>query len=648
MKTQLFYRILIISSIVLFLMPASSLIAGGDVSFRELQSIKLPFTPSTHWYTHTNDFKFFLCSTKADMLMMDGTTGKILWQKNFEKDFANKKFSNQFWNQTANVILIFDEDTKKGVAMKYFIDGVTGKLLWSSDKYVSDFGKYELAFGFSDYYSEKTNAVLLPTKGSVDLVEVTTGKTVWSKPITLTGKSKEFDCFIMANYNLVKIITGKESSIFLTVEDGKEVTDIEQYFDKKKFLASGSRTRILDIPEKEMYVLMITETNMAFSAFTGFNLPDLDMTFKAYNSKTDEEMWSKKYHVKCDFDWVNNYDVFAKMYYDGVNLYIEHDPSSKPNTGLTVLNPDNGEMIWEASFRSSERKSSGLRKILTTPFPAPDPVTIDGKTYVVNKAKNIVSCYDTKKGTKIWDSEEFPDAQKIPTLIVTDGLLIMGHGACAKKCASITQDKGPNIERYEFNNKDKYGIIAYDAATGKVVWSDETIEKKAKDKFDYIAGVKLVDGKLLCATDKNFFNLDPKTGDVLSSTPIASEKLGDAWVMLYFEDEKKIILNCEDGIIKINPETRKVEGTVKISTFPMFLPYQWMKGDDAYKDYAVFTKGDGTKMDLKEFAAIDLDKMTVRGVEDAVIFNYRPSHFSEGAEMFYKVDGAEFKLYSVK
>jgi len=647
MKTYEIKQHLTIIALFLFSLLSVKIFAGGP-EFRELQNIRLPFTPSVKWYVHTNDFKFFLCSTKADMLMLDGTTGKILWQKNFEKDFSNKKFSNQFWNKSANVVLVYDEDTKKGIATKYFLDGKTGNLLWSSDKYVSELGDYELSIGFSDYYDEMTNGVLLPTKESVDLVDVNTGKTIWSKPITLTGKSKDFDCFIMTYYDLVKIITGKDNEICLTVNEGKEVSDYDSYFNKKKYLADRKHAKILDIPEKEMYVLMITETNNAFSFLTGIELPQFDMTFKGYNSKTDALIWSKKYHINCAFDWVSKQDYFARMHYDDGNLFIEHNPSPKPGTGLTVLDPDNGEMKWEANFSASESKASGLRKLLTTPYPAPHPVTFNGKTFVVNKAKNIVSCYEANSGTKIWDSEKFPDAQKIPFLIVTDGLVIMGHGGDALKCASITQDKGPNIERYEYNNKDKYGIIAYDAASGKIVWSNETIEKKAKDKFDFIAGLDFIDGKLFCATDKNFMILDPKNGDVVNSVPVAKEKLGDAWKMFYFPKEGKIILNCDNGIIKINPATMKIEGTVKTPTFPFYQASAYMNADDLYQDYAVFTEGDGVKMTFKEFASIDLDKMAVRGLDDGNLLFFDIPHFSNGGEMFYKVDGPEIVIYSVK
>jgi len=119
------YRYLLLVTILGCFMTS---MAGSGPSFREMHKLKLPFKPTVNYYEHTDDFRFFLCSTKTDMLMFDGTSGKILWKINFKSEFANEKFSNQFWNRNANVILVFDEDTKKGIADKYFIDGTTGKL----------------------------------------------------------------------------------------------------------------------------------------------------------------------------------------------------------------------------------------------------------------------------------------------------------------------------------------------------------------------------------------------------------------------------------------------------------------------------------------------------------------------------------------
>ena len=632
---------------LIFILLAFSALYAKDATFREIQSIQMPFEATQKYYEHTSDFKFFLCSTKEEMLMMDGIAGKILWHINFEKEFKNEKFSNQFWNKTANVVLLFDEDTKKGVATKYFIDGKTGKQLWTSDKYVSDFGQYELSYGFSNYYDEETNSVLLPTKESVDLVDVTTGKTIWTKPINLTGKSKEFNCFIMNYYNLVKIVTGKEDEAYFTTTDGKEVTDIEPYFNKKKFMADRLHATIIDIPDKNMYVLMQGETNR-FLSMVGTAMPKWKMYFKGYDAKTNELLWSKQYKIAYTFDMVD-YSPLVKMLYSDGKLFVEHEPNLNNNSGLTVLNVDNGEMLWEAYFSTSEIKNS-LTKVVLTPFPAPSPEMADGKTFVVNKIKNIVSCYDSETGKKLWDSEKYPDAQKIPTLIAADGLVIMVHGGDAIKCVGHVQSSGPTIYNHEYNNKDKYGIIAYNAATGKVVWSNETIGKEAKDNFGYVAGMELIGDKLFCATDKNFFIIEPKTGNILNSTPVSKEKLGDAWRMFYFSENEKIIVNCDNGIIKIDSKTAKVEGRLEIKNIPYFPPTYSLDVNplNLYEDYAIIIDGDPEKFKFDKFASIDLDAMAVRGTDDAYLIFDSNDHFGENAEMFYKLEKSNFKIYKVK
>jgi len=327
-----------------------------------------------------------------------------------------------------------------------------------------------------------------------------------------------------------------------------------------------------------------------------------------------------------------------------VSYLFEHDASLK-NPGLTVIDPENGNLLWEAPYTTSEMKNT-LTKAIITPFPSPTPKTVDGKTYVVDKTSNVLCCYESRTGKKLWESEKFPDAQKIPTLIVYNGLVIMKHGGEAVKVLSISQSSGPAILKREFNNKDKYGIIAYDANTGKIVWSDETIKKTAKDNFSYVADLQLIDGKLFCATDNNFFIIDPKTGNITGSLPVSKEKLGDAWKMHYFAKEGKLVINCNNGIIKINPKDVKIEGVLKTPTVPFDMVLT--NADDLYQDYAIFTSGNAEDFKFKEFASVDLDKMTIRGVEDGELIFYDNPHFSEGAEMFYKSDGNTLKVYSIK
>ncbi|MBK7031489.1 MAG: PQQ-binding-like beta-propeller repeat protein [Bacteroidales bacterium] len=211
-------------------------------------------------------------------------------------------------------------------------------------------------------------------------------------------------------------------------------------------------------------------------------------------------------------------------YADG-KLIVQHDPIIKMNDGLTVLDINTGEKLWHASYSSLEMKSS-LSKTYFTPFPSPSPITVDGNTFVVDKLRNTLRCYDSQNGSLIWESKKYPDAQKIPTLAIIDGIVILAHGSPAIKVVRY-EEKSNNSTRIrwkrEYLNKDKYGLIAYDAKTGKVVWDGDQIGKKAKDKFQYVAGVEFIDGSCIVPPIKTFFYVDPKTGSVMKIIPVSKE-----------------------------------------------------------------------------------------------------------------------------
>lgn len=637
-------------------------------AFRQISNVNLSFNPDEFNYAHTDDFKFFLSSSKSDMAMIDGVAGKVLWTLNFSKDLNMKKFKNQFWNKEANVILLYDEDSKKGIADKIFVDGNSGKILWKSNEYVDEFGKYELSDGFSNYYDESTQCVLLPTKTTVDFVEVYTGKVKWSKSFELEGKARHFDCYIMAYYNLVKIQTGEETSIYLTTSEGKEVEDIDLYYNKKKALTEARRATFLEIPERKQYVIMKGKDSKFLNTLgiltgVGGSYQAWKMTFSCYESNTDRLIWEKEHMIAQSYDWITN-KPYVRMIYQGGKLFIEHEPNLQTKTGLSVLNIETGELDWEAYYTTTEMK--GLATVTLTPFPAPDPVVYQGKVYVVDKVNNRVCCYDLNNGTKLWQSDKFPDAQKIPNLSAKDGKIILTHGSPAKKIKKseaesdycfgystptrrvICQGKKIVTYQYIFNNKDKYGIIAYDANTGKEIWSNETIAKKAKDKFAYIASTRLVNENLYCATDKNFFILNPIDGSVINSLPVSKEKLGKIWGMEYFEDKGFIILNCEKGIIKIDAREARIAGSLKTPNVPGARISELIGADDSWDDYAIYTAGKPEKMKYKQFASIDLNQMKMRGTDEAWILEADVNHFSEGAELFYKAKGKQLSVYSVK
>ncbi|MBK7031488.1 MAG: hypothetical protein IPH45_20860 [Bacteroidales bacterium] len=119
---------------------------------------------------------------------------------------------------------------------------------------------------------------------SVDFVDVYAGNILWSKSFELSGKARQFDCYIMNYYDLVRIVLGKDEDIYLTNRDGREVSDIEPYFNKKKYLSDRKHATTLNIPEKNMYVIMQGETSKGWSflgAIQGISadIPSYKMNF---------------------------------------------------------------------------------------------------------------------------------------------------------------------------------------------------------------------------------------------------------------------------------------------------------------------------------------------------------------------------------
>jgi outer membrane protein assembly factor BamB len=638
----------------------------GATPFKALHSIQLPFEPKVLVNEHTDDFRFFLNSTDNQMAMVDGIEGKLLWTINLMELTGSKKVAEQLWNKDSNTILLFNEDTKKGgTSVKYFVDGKTGNLLWKSEKYISEKGGFSLSSNFEHDYDKLTNGVLLATENAIELVNVLSGETIWTQPFEMEGKNKTFDAYIMSNYDLVRVTTGKDSEFYLTITEGETITDPELYYNQKKAFEKDKKSVVVSIPEKNMYVVMKAKNNTFTSLMGMSGLSSWKMDFLAFEEGTNKTLWEKKYWAAHFWDFIS-FSSFVKMIYLDDKIFIEHMPNLKSSSGLTVLDANTGDKLWECYYTTLEDKGMPNRKVYT-PFPAPDPILVNGHIFVVDKIKNRMYCYSSADGILKWETEKFPDAQKIPTLIGFEDVVILGYGGPEKKISCVTE-KAPGFViqyrsnhkavyrsgdqkityKYIYNDVDKYGIRVYNVNTGAVVWDHEKISKALKDKFSYIAGVMLYNNSLYVATDKNFFILNPKTGDMISSVNIKGEKLGDVWKLTHFPEKSEVVLNCTGGIVKINVNENKITGSVKTGNVQGPVVSELIGADDAYSDYAIFTSGNVKKMEYKTFASIDLEKMQIRGSDDAAVIFSDASRFSAGGEYYYKNKGKQLEIIKIK
>ena len=382
---------------------------------------------------------------------------------------------------------------------------------------------------------------------------------------------------------------------------------------------------------------------------------------------TDRLLWEKEHFIAQSADWIT-YEPYVRMMYAEGKLFVEHEPNLKTNSGLTVLDIETGEKSWECNYTTSSLK--GLMTTVMTPFPSPEPVIYNGNVYVVDYFSKKLVSYNLETGAKQWESEKLPTVQKIPNAILSDGVLILPLGAAERKiqktesaneycfsyhtsrmrvvCSGFGKSKKQYTYKYIYDDKDTYGIRAFDSETGKTLWSNQTISKIAKDKFSFIASTQLIGDKLYCATNKNLFVLDPKSGAVISSALVSKEKVGDIWGMTYFKDKNQFVLNCVSGVVKVDAGSGKILGSLKTPNVNGLTVSEMISADDPYNDYAIFSSGNMKKMEYKEFSSVDLDNMKIRGTHAADVLFFDNPHFADGGDRFYTVKGNKFNIYEIK
>lgn len=321
------------------------------------------------------------------------------------------------WSQlsTAGTLLV---GTKSAIQ---HIDTTTGKLLWriETDKELAPFNIHDL--GESGYLLISEQFKNIPPATRLRMYELMTGELVWETPELLASN--------------LAVIPDPERGQMLFVG---------AFPGSPKDKTNGTLLRAYDIASGEI---------------------KFQIEFDKYNAlpmhKTDTAGF---------FSYAMDLSGHARPIIDGNHLYLSY-------RGLTAVNLDNGEVIWDHKFKTVD---GGLKNTTASPV-------IDGDLIFAAGQGNVVAI-NRKTGALLWDTK-VGSKYALPELQVLQDQVVVRIGGLF----SNSQDMVP---------KKPFGVASLDKVSGAKRW----VWKQAKDSITNMQVLPEV-GQVVVADKKNLYRL---------------------------------------------------------------------------------------------------------------------------------------------
>lgn len=318
-------------------------------------------------------------------------------------------------------------------------------------------------------------------------------------------------------------------------------------------------------------------------------------------------------------------DQVALDYYNG-KVFVIYE-------GISVLDVNTGDLLWETSFDNTEF-DFGLFKSTQTLGRAAMPLCSETAVYVADLTKgvNCVKKLDINSGKILWMSEKL-ESDVVPEMQLDGSNLVVQLGGQVIVESYIPGQNGnPDVRKREIKLEGDKGVDVYDANSGKLTWTTRG-NKALKDKFSgSITNVLLDGGITYVSSDKNFFAFETSTGNLKFSVPVAQFKIEDPSTIFFYKNN--IVLEGKDGVASIS----KADGKLQYATDTKKNVGSFYVGDA----YFVWTKaGDNGPED---FVRMDLDSGAILGkIEDT-----RFPFFTDDGMYFVKRKGEMLCRYKTQ
>ncbi len=229
--------------------------------------------------------------------------------------------------------------------------------------------------------------------------------------------------------------------------------------------------------------------------------------------------------------------------------------------GITCIDLASGKLLWKTTFDNTET-SVGLKakQVIgraAMPLPAADGVFVCD----FSKGERTIKKLDLNTGAVIWQADKLKGDDIVPELVLDGGNLIARFGGLVRNevfIPSANGGVGDGTYKVEYTYEGSTSLRAYDAATGKAVWSTEAMDlpdnfKKAE--CNIISG----NGRVMACGEKNVYVFDAATGKVVKQGDYNSKVIGKArWI---YPMGDAVMIEGEKGIAQVDAELKQIYAT---------------------------------------------------------------------------------------